>query len=220
MSDVVVHHLERSRSHRVLWLLEELGQPYTVTEYARGKGRRAPDTLKAVHPLGRSPAVQIGDLVVVESGHVIETLLDHFDPEGTLRPAPGTPEALRYRFFLHYAEGSLMPPLFVKLLTSMLRKAPWPARLVTRPAAAGVDRTYTDAEIANHLGFLEQELSGRTWATGDTFSAADIQLSYPLSAAMRGRANVEGYPALAAYVARYEARPAYRKAVEVGGRPV
>lgn len=216
---LTVHHLERSRSHRILWLLEELGVDYEIKEYKRDpKTIRAPASLKAVHPLGRSPVVELdGGIVLAESGAIIETLVEQHD--SPLRPAPGTEAHRRYRFFLHYAEGSMMSPLLVKLITSKLKttRLPFFVKPIAKQIAGKIDATFTDPEIALHLNFLEAELKDRDWFAGDAFSAADIQMSYPLESS-QGRAGLdERFPRLQDYLSRIRARPAYARAIERGG---
>jgi len=219
--EIVVHHLEKSRSHRILWLLEELQAPYTVQRYARTRTRRAPDAFLALHPLGRSPLVAVDDEVYVESGAVVEALLDRLDPDGRLRPAAGTPEHEAYRFWLHYAEGSLMPPLLIKLLTGLLRRGiPFPLNLPLLPGAIAIDKAYADGEVDHHLSFVDAHLADRTWLLGEAFSAVDVQAGWPLVAAMRDRKRRAAYPNVYAHVQRIEARPAYQAAVAKGGKPV
>lgn len=220
MTEIVVHHLEKSRSHRILWLLEELGAAYTMKTYARTRGRRAPEAFKAIHPLGRSPAVTLDGRVYVESGAVIEALMERLD-DGTLRPAPGTEALEDWRFWLHYAEGSVMPPMMIKLLTGILRRGiPFPVNLPVLGGALAIDKVYADGELHNHLSFVDGHLTSRTWLLGDAFTAADVQMGWPMVAAMRDRARRRTYPAIQSYVQRLEARPAYQRAVDKGGRPV
>lgn len=213
--NVVVHHLRRSRSHRVLWLLEELAIPYELREYERDpKTLRAPASLREVHPLGKSPVVTIDGVVFAESGAILEELVDRAD--GKLRPPPGTDAHRRYRFFLHYAEGSLMPPLLVGLITGLLRgpKVPWIVRPIAKGIAQQIDRDFTTPELERHVAFLEGELAQRPFLCGDELTAADVQMSYPaLALAERGPRSAT----LEAYVERLKSRPAYQRAVEVGG---
>jgi glutathione S-transferase len=216
MRPVVVHHLEQSRSHRIVWLLEELGMPYSIEHHQRHpKTMRAGRDLRALHPLGKAPVIRLGDEVLAESGAILEHLLDEAG-ETPLRPAHGTEAHRRFRFFLHYAEGSLMPPLLVKLITGKLRSLPLLMRPLSLPIAAAVDKQFTDPEIALHLAFLESELSERDFLCGDTFTAADIQLSFPLQGA-RARSGLDEHPALNAYLDRITSRPAYERAIERGG---
>ena len=216
---IVVHHLEKSRSQRVLWLLEELELPYEVQKYARDpKTLLAPSELKKVHPLGKSPVITDGDVTVAESGAITEYLLDRYG-QGRLAPAPGTPERLRYTYWLHYAEGSAMPPLVMKLVFSRLKTAPVPffLRPVVKGIATKVTRGFIDPQIQLHLDYMESELARGEWFAGRDFSAADIQMSFPLeAAATRGGLDAR-YPKLAAFLERIRARPAYRRALDKGG---
>ncbi|MCB9675274.1 MAG: glutathione S-transferase [Alphaproteobacteria bacterium] len=212
---IVVHHLDNSRSQRVLWLLEELGLEYDITEWKRDPVTMRHAGLREVHPLGKAPVVQIGDEVLAESGAILESLLERYG-EGRLVPADRAGrEQLRY--WMHFAEGSLMPPLLVKLITSRLRgkAVPFLVRPVAKGIASQVDGTFTDPELERTLGFIEQHLSEREWFCGE-FSAADIQMSFPLEAAL-SRGGADQRPAIAAHLARSRARPAYQRATERGG---
>ena len=213
---IVVHHLNLSRSQRVLWLLEELGLPYEIKAYERDPSTLlAPPALQQVHPLGKSPVVTDGALTLAESGAILEYLAER---EGRLLAPPGSPERARYLYWLHYAEGSLMPPLFLKLLFERIEKAPVPFFLkpvVQRIGRQGRDR-YVAPQLRRHLDFIEAELTGREWFAGDAFTAADIQMSYPLEAA-RQRVGLAGRPRVQAFLARIEARPAYQRAQARGG---
>ena len=214
---LIVHHLNNSRSQRVLWLLEELGLPYEIKYYQRNaKTMLAPPELRAVHPLGKSPVVTDGDVTVAETGAIVEYLVDKAG--GQLRPAAGTPERLRWTFWLHYAEGSLMSPLLMKLVFSIM-----PARspLLLRGMVKNITRRaqigFVDPQLQNHFDFLEGELGKSTYFAGDEFSAADVMMSFPLeTGALRGGA-FEGRPRLKAFVERIHARPAYKTAIEKGG---
>ena len=217
---IKVHHLNNSRSQRVLWLLEELELPYEIVHYQRDpKTMLAPPSLRAVHPLGKSPVLTTDDgLVLAESGAIIETLVER-EGHGRLMPAPGTPEAARYRYFMHYAEGSLMPPLLVKLLFDQVEKAKMPffARPIARSIAAKAKAGYVTPNLKTHLDFLEGELGKSQWFAGDAFSGADIQMSFPVEAA-RSRGGLDGTrPKLMGYLERIHARPAYQRALERGG---
>ena len=199
---IVVHHLNDSRSQRVLWLLEELGAPYEVRRYQRdAKTRLAPPELEAVHPLGKSPVIEDAGRTVIESGAIIDYLLRHHGG-AALRPAEPTPEFETYLQWLHYAEGSAMLPLLLKMYVSRLGDA-------GAPLAPRID-----GEIARHLGYVERSLQGREWLIGDTLSGADIQMSFVGEAARALRA---GYPAIDAWVRRFQQRPAYQRALERGG---
>jgi glutathione S-transferase len=217
---ITVHHLNNSRSQRVLWLLEELGLPYQVVRYQRdARTMLAPPELKAVHPLGKSPVIVDGECTVAESGAIIEYLADHYD-QGTLRPPARTPEKRRWTYFLHYAEGSMMPPLLMKLIFDRVETAPAPffVKPIARGIAQKVKSTYILPQIRQHLDYLEAELGRHEWFAGDTFSAADIQMSFPLeAAASRGGLDATTHPKLAAFLARIHARPAYQRALEQGG---
>lgn len=214
---ITVHHLEHSRSTRVLWLLEELGADYELKTYKRDKRFRAGDDLKAVHPLGRSPVVEVDGVKLVESGAVIEELIDRIG-DGRLRPEPGTDAHRRYRLFLHFAEGSLMPPLFVSLLTARVRdaKVPFFVKPIAKKIADQIDGSYTDPEAASKLAFVESALKDTGYFAGDDLTGADIQMSYGLEAA-RVRVGLSRYPNIAGHLERTQARDAYKRAVERGG---
>ena len=217
---IIVHHLNNSRSQRILWLLEELGLPYEIKKYERDpKTMLAPPELRAVHPLGKSPVIQDGDTVVAESGAIIDYLVGKHGA-ATLAPVPGTPERLHYTYFLHYAEGSAMPPLLLKLVFDRVASSPAPffVRPIARAIADKVKSSFVQPQIRQHLAFLEGELGKRTWFAGDAFSAADIQMSFPLEAAA-ARGGLDGqYPNLVAFLEKIHARPAYRRALERGGQ--
>lgn len=217
---ITVHHLENSRSQRVLWLLEELGLRYEVKRYARhAKTMLAPPELMAVHPLGKSPVISDGDVVVAESGAIVEYLLD-LHGQGRLRAAAGTPEQRRCTYWLHFAEGSLMPPLVMKLVFDKVREAPVPffIKPVVRGVADQVMRSYLGPNISRLLAFIETELAQRPWFAGAAFSAADIQMSYPVeAAAARAGLTASQHPRLSDWLERIHARPAYQKALQAGG---
>jgi glutathione S-transferase len=217
---IVVHHLNNSRSQRILWLLEELGLAYEIKKYQRDpKTMLAPPELRAVHPLGKSPVIGDGDVVVAESGAIVEYLTGRHAGAG-LAPAAGTPERLHYTYFLHYAEGSLMPPLLLKLVFDRVANGPAPffVRPIARAIANKVKDSFVLPQIRTHLAFLEGELGKRTWFAGSEFSAADIQMSFPLEAAA-ARGGLDGqYPNLVAFLERIRARPAYQRALERGGK--
>jgi glutathione S-transferase len=214
---ITVHHLNNSRSQRILWMLEELGLPYEVKRYQRLPSMMAPPELKAVHPLGKSPVITDGDKTLAESGAIIEYLGDTYG-HGRLTPALGTPERLHYTYFLHYAEGSLMPLLFMKLVFGRIpSRLPFFFKPVGRAIVKGANSTLLDPQIGNHFMFLESELSKREWFAGAEFSAADIQMSFPLEAAAARAPIVKQLPKLAAFLDRIQARPAYKRALEKGG---
>jgi glutathione S-transferase len=216
---ITLHHLNNSRSQRVLWLLEELALPYEVRRYERDpQTMLAPPELARVHPLGKSPVITDGDVTVAESGAIVEYLLDGYG-RGRLRPAPGTPQWLRYTYWLHFAEGSAMPPLLLKLVFDRVRTAPVPffIRPVVRGIADKVTSSFIAPNIERMLDFMEAELATRPWFAGDKFSAADIQMSFPLEAAAARAGLDASRPALTGWLVRIHARAAYRRALEVGG---
>jgi glutathione S-transferase len=215
---LTVHHLSNSRSQRVLWLLEELGCEYRLERYQRDPHTLlAPPELARVHPLGKSPVITDGERTIAESGAIIEYLLDTRG-EGRLRPAPGSAARLRYTYWLHYAEGSAMPPLLLKLVFQRLPQGPVPALL--RPLVRAISRRaqqrFIDRQLRTHIAFWESELGRSGWFAGDEFSAADIQMSFPLEAAA-ARAGVPLPQAVQGFLLRIHARPAYHRALEIGG---
>jgi len=217
---ITVHHLNNSRSQRVLWLLEELAQPYEIVRYQRDPATMlAPASLKAVHPLGKSPVVVTDDgLVLAESGAILETLTERYG-QGRLAPPAGTPEAVRYRYWLHYAEGSAMPPLLLKLVFDRIEKSPVP--FFVKPIVKGIvgkaKASFIGPQLKTHLDFMEGELGRSLWFAGDEFSAADIQMSFAVEAARARGGLDEGRPRLMAYLERIHARPAYQRALAQGG---
>ena len=214
---ITVHHLERSRSQRVLWLLEELGLEYDIVRYKRDpKTLLAPAELRAVHPLGKSPVLVDGDLTLAESGAILEYLVGR-NGEG-LAPARGTPEHLRYTYWMHYAEGSMMPLLVLKLVAERIRTSPVPffVRPVTRTISKRLSTSFVDPQLNRHLDHVEREMSGRSWFAGDSFSVADIQMSYPIEAAdFRGVLGSRAQ--LGRFLTTIRARPAYQRALARGG---
>lgn len=201
---ITVHHLENSRSQRVLWLLEELGLPYAVERYERNKATMlAPPELRSIHPLGKSPVIEDDGVVVAETGAIVEYLVEKGD--GRLGAPAHRADALRYRHFLHYAEGSLMPPLFTKLVLSRV------------PLLGGVAQRKFQPMIDMHLDYVEAELAARPWFAGKDFTAADVMMSFPLEAAVKRAGATEGRPHIAAWLAKIHARPAYQAALKVGG---
>ncbi len=216
---ITVHHLNNSRSQRVLWLLEELGLPYEIKHYQRDpKTMLAPESLKQVHPLGKSPVITDGDVTVAESGAIIEYLVEHYG-NGRLMPAAGSPERLRYRYWMHFAEGSAMPPLLLKLVFTTIERTKMP--FFIKPIARGISRkvqgTLVDPNLKRQLDFMEAELGEREWFAGSDFTAADIQMSFPLEAAAQRAGLDASRPRLMAFLKRIHARPAYRRALERGG---
>ena len=216
---ITVHHLDHSRSHRVLWLLEELGLEYEVKRYERDpETLRAPPALKTIHPLGKAPTVLDEGRVLAESGAVLETLLERYGG-GRLAPARGTPERERYTYWMHYAEGSAMPAIVLRLIFSQMPRQPMPAlaRPVVRALAKNVIDTFVQPQIEQHLDYMESELARTRWFAGDEFTAADIQLSFPIETAAAGRVLDSRRSKLAGYLDGIRARPAYRRALDRGG---
>ena len=216
---IIVHHLNNSRSQRVLWLLEELGLDYDVKRYERDpKTMLAPASLREVHPLGKSPVISDGNLTVAESGAIIEYLVDRYG-DGRLSPAPGTSDRLRYTYWMHYAEGSAMPPLLLKLVFDRVESGPMPflVKPVAKAIAQRAKKTFIQPQIERHLDYLENELDKHKWFAGRSFSAADIQMSFPLeAAAARGGLDAKR-PKLMDFLERIHKRPAYKRALERGG---
>ena len=216
---IVVHHLNNSRSQRVLWLLEELDLAYDIKRYQRDpKTLLAPPALREVHPLGKSPVLADGDVTLAESGAILEYLVERHGG-GRLRPPLGTPERVRYTYWLHFAEGSAMPPLVMKLVFDRIEKGPMPffVRPIARRIAGRVKQGFIEPNIARQLDYMEAELERRPWFAGGEFSAADIQMSFPLeAAAARGGLDARR-PRLMDWLARIHAREAYRRALERGG---
>ncbi len=216
---ITVHHLNNSRSQRVLWLLEELGLSYDVKRYERDpETMLAPPSLRQVHPLGKSPVITDGDLTLAESGAIVEYLVERYG-NGSLIPAPDTPERLRYTYWLHYAEGSAMPPLLLKLIFDKIEQSPMPffAKPIARGIVKRVKDSFINPQIKQHLDFMEAELGKTTWFAGEDFTAADIQLSFPLEAAASRAGLNASRPKLMAFLDRIHARPPYQKALERGG---
>lgn len=215
---ITVHHLNDSRSQRVLWLLEELGAPYEVKRYQRdAKTMLAPPALKAIHPLGKSPVLDDGDARVAETGAIVEYLLETH-PAAHLRPAPGTEAARRFTYWLHYAEGSAMTPLLLKLIFNAIPgRVPFLARGVAKGISKGMNAAMIDPQIAAHTAYWEAELGRSEWFAGDAFSAADIMMSFPVEAAGSRVGYGADKPKLKAFLQKIHARPAYQRALERGG---
>lgn len=215
---ITVHHLNNSRSQRVLWLLEELGLPYEIVRYQRdARTMLAPPALRAVHPLGKSPVITDGEITVAESGAIVDYLLERYG-EGRLQPPPGTPAQLRYRYWMHYAEGSLMPLLVMSLIMSRIAPGtPAPLRPLARMIVGGVHKGFLGPNLATHLGWVDDELARHPWFAGEDFSAADIQMSFACEAAAARGGPGARYPHIAAFLERIHARPAYRRALDRGG---
>lgn len=212
-----VHHLNNSRSQRVLWLLEELGVAYEMVRYQREPDMRAPKELRAIHPLGKSPVITDNGNTIAESGAILEYLVDTYG-DGRLIPPAKTAERLRYVYWLHYAEGSAMPPLLMKLLfTLMPRRAPALLRPLVRKVCSQALTTLINPQLKQHMAYWEDELSKSEWFAGHEFTAADIQMSFPLEAAAARAGLEDGHPKAMAFLERIHARPAYQRALERGG---
>ena len=215
---ITVHHLNNSRSQRILWLLEELGLEYEVKRYQRNaQTMLAPPELRAVHPLGKSPVITDGDLTLAESGAIIETLADRYGA-GKLAPAFGSAERVRYLYWLHFAEGTAQPPLLLKLLFDRVKsKSPLLVRPIARAIADKALATFVLPNIGRNMDFMESELGKNEWFAGAQFSAADVQMSFPVEA-LRVRGGLdEKRPRLMRFLEKIHSRPAYRRAIERGG---
>ncbi|MFK2893733.1 glutathione S-transferase [Dyella flagellata] len=215
---LTVHHLNNSRSQRVLWMLEELGVDYEIARYQRNpKTLLAPQELRAIHPLGKSPVVTDGPHTLAESGAILEYLVERYG-EGRFVPPAGTPEHWRYRYWMHYSEGSAMPPLLLKLVAGRIAKAPVPffMKFVTRKIANSLQDGFIDPQLALHFGYIAEELKHTGWFAGKEFTAADIQMSFPVESAV-ARAGAGEHPSIRAFLERIHARPAYQRALARGG---
>ena len=215
---LTLHHLHHSRSHRVLWLLEELGVPFDVKAYERHpETMLAPPELRAVHALGKSPVITDGEVTVAETGAIVEYLVDQYG-QGRLRPAAGTPEFLRYRYWLHFAEGSAQPQLLLKFHANRILAAATTAaeKAVARGVLANLIAS-TDTNLRNNLDFMESKLALSAWFAGDEFSAADVIMSFPIEVSAERAGLDASRPRLWNYLERIHARPAYRRALERGG---
>jgi len=222
---LTVHHLETSRSQRILWLLEELGVPYDLKVYARDpRTRLAPAALRKVHPLGKSPVITENGETIAESGAIIEYLVETHGAHASgdlahLQPRPGTPEHRRCRFWMHYAEGSLMSWLMMKLVFTSIPRQPMPffARPIARALCAKVQEQLVDPNVDAGLAFMEDHLGRHRWFAGEHLSMADFQMSFAVEAALSRAAKAKDCPKLQAYCARMQARPAYQLAIAKGG---
>jgi len=215
---LTVHHLNNSRSQRVLWLLEELGVPYEVHRYERdAQTLLAPAALRAVHPLGKSPIITDGETTVAESGAIVEYLVERYGA-GRLIPPAGDAERLRYTYWLHYAEGSAMPPLVLNLIFSRVAATPtWPISVIARGIAAKVQDSFITPQLRLHFDYIESELSRHAWFAGRAFTAADVQMSFPLEAAAKRAGICAGRPRISDFLTRIHARDAYQRAIARGG---
>lgn len=222
---ITVHHLETSRSQRVLWLLEELGVPYELKVYQRDKATRlAPPELKKIHPLGKSPVITDGDEVIAESGAIIEYLVETYGSLARgdvahLQPTPGTPEYRQCRFWMHYAEGSLMNWLVMKLVFMSIPRQPMPffVKPIAKALCGKVQEKVVDPNVYTALDFMEQHLAQHTWFSGPHLTMADFQMSFAVEAALSRSGKASAYPLLQAYQQRMQARPAYQRGIAKGG---
>ncbi|MBL9015948.1 MAG: glutathione S-transferase [Myxococcales bacterium] len=215
---ITVHHLNNSRSQRVLWLLEELELPYEIVKYERDpKTLLAPPSLQAIHPLGKSPVITDGDKTIAESAWILEYLVETHGA-GRLVPKPGTQAYRDYRYFMHYAEGSLMPFLLLTLIFTKVKTAPMPffAKPIAKKIANGVSQRFIDPNLTRHLTFLGDHLAKNAWFAGDDFTAADIQMSFALEGAV-ARAKDQCPAKIVEMVDKMHARPAYQRALAKGG---
>jgi glutathione S-transferase len=212
---ITLHHLNNSRSQRILWLLEELGTPYEIRRYQRDpKTMRAPPELRAIHPLGKSPVITEDGLTLAETGAIVDYLVE---TRGGFGPAAEGPLRWQYRHFLHYAEGSAMPPLLMKLVFSRIPSGmPKLLRPLLKPVFAKLDRVFLEPQLQAHADYWEQSLAATGWFAGPEISAADIMMSFPLEAG-RNRVGFGDRPNCRAFLERIHARPAYQRALEAGG---
>jgi glutathione S-transferase len=221
---LTVHHLETSRSQRVLWLLEELGVPYEIVRYQRQPDMRAPKELRAIHPLGKSPVITDGDVVVAESAAILEYLVERYGGQAQgevahLVPRTGTPEHMQLRFWMHFAEGSLMNWLVMKLVFMTIPTQPMPffVRPIARELCKRVQHQLIDPNLATSTAFIEDHLGRHTWFAGEQLTLADFQMSFAVVALLSRADQMKTCPNMAAYVKRMEARPAYQRALAKGG---
>ncbi len=222
---ITVHHLETSRSQRILWLLEELGLPYELKVYQRDpRTRLAPPELKKIHPLGKSPVISDGEEVIAESGAIIEYLAERYGAQARgelaqLLPQPGTPAYRPCRFWMHYAEGSLMNWLVMKLVFMSIPRQPMPffVKPIARQLCTKVIERLIEPNVVGALAFMEDHLARHTWFAGDALSMADFQMSFAVEAALSRGSDTTPYPHVRAWCARVNARPAYQRALQRGG---
>jgi glutathione S-transferase len=213
---ITVHHLNNSRSQRIIWLLEELGLDYEVKRYERQPTQLAPESLKSVHPLGKSPVITDDGKVIAESGAIVDYLIETYG-NGRLMPPAGSPECLRYSYWTHYAEGSAMPPLVMKLIFAQIPKSPqmpFFLRPVARAMFGGITKSYLDPQIAAHVATWASELEKSPYFAGEALTGADVMMSFPLEAVAASQSLP---PVLASYLVRIHDRPEYQRALARGG---
>ncbi|NDO81755.1 glutathione S-transferase [Citrobacter sp. NCU1] len=214
---LTVHHLNQSRSQRVLWALEELSLPYQIVRYQREKTMLAPQALKKIHPLGKSPVIEDNGAILAESGAILEYLQETYDNAGHFKPIDSE-QKRQYRFWLHYAEGSLMPLLLLKLVFVSLGKPPVPFGLRTLGGVLGqgVQKAWLNPQLETHARYIDAHLAGRPWFAGEQISMADIQMSFPLFALL-ARSGIDDLTHISAWKTRVETRPAWQRAIAQGG---
>lgn len=215
---ITIHHLNNSRSQRILWLLDELSLPYEIKYYQRDpKTMLAPPELRAIHPLGKSPVLTDDGVTVAESGAIIEFLLEKYS-RGRLQPMVLTPSWIDFKYFLHYAEGSAMPPLLLNLVFTQAPKAPMPffVRPIIKAFAKKVKSSFIQPQLRSHFDFIEKHLEKNLWFAGEDFSAADIQMSFIVEAAV-ARGGAQDKPRMKAFLDRIHSRRAYQEALKRGG---
>lgn len=214
---LTLHHLNQSRSQRVIWALEELSVPYQIVRYQREKTMMAPPSLKKVHPLGKSPVIEDNGLILAESGAILEYLQETYDTQSQLKPE-GAADKNQYRFWLHYAEGSLMPLLLMKLVFASLGKPPIPfgMRSLGKVLGGGVQKAWLNPQLETHARYIESHLSEHPWFAGEQLSMADIQMSFPVMALL-SRGGMDDLRHIEAWRQRVEQRPAWQRAIERGG---
>lgn len=214
---LTLHHLNQSRSQRVIWALEELSVPYQIVRYQREKTMMAPPSLKKVHPLGKSPVIEDNGLILAESGAILEYLQETYDPQSLLKPQDAA-NKIQYRFWLHYAEGSLMPLLLMKLVFASLGKPPIPfgMRSLGKVLGGGVQKAWLNPQLETHARYIESHLSENSWFAGEQLSMADIQMIYPVFALL-ARGGIDNLPHTQAWKKRVEMRPAWQRAIQQGG---
>jgi glutathione S-transferase len=216
---LTVHHLNNSRSQRILWLLEELGVAYSIKRYERDKSTMlAPASLKAIHPLGKSPIITDGKNTIAESGAIVEYLIERYG-KGELAPALDTPARLRYTYWLHFAEGSAISPLLMKMVFKKIATTPMPffAKPIAKAIAEKTQSSFLDPLVREHLDYIESELAKSTWFAGQQFSGADIQMSFPLEAAAASGLLDAAYPKIMNFLNSIHERAAYKNAIVLGG---
>ena len=215
---IKLHHLNNSRSQRILWMLEEIGVEYEVVHHQRdAQTNLAPESLKAVHPLGKSPVLVDNDVVIPESGAIIEYLARTYAPEAML-PSDNPTDLSQYVYWMHFSEGSLMPPMVMRLVMEKIKTSPKPffARGIANNIANKVLASFVTPNIDRNLGYIDQYLAGKEWFAGDHVTGADVQMSFPLEAVV-ATGGAKSYPNITAFVKRVHERPAYQRALEKGG---